>query len=114
MGECLGDKAFVVAEAVRSYEHALIGQDPRRVTHHWQSMYRGAFWRVGPYVSAALSGLEMALWDILGKSLNTFRCGSLLGGNVRDRIRMYTRPHGNTPETLAKSAKEVVARRLRP
>ena len=108
-GECLGDKAFVVAEAVRSYEHALVGQDPRRITHHWQSMYRGAFWRVGPYVSAAISGLEMAMWDILGKSLNA-PVWQLLGGNARDRIRMYTRPSGNTPDELAQSAREVVAR----
>ncbi len=68
-GECLGDKASVVAEAVRSYEHHLIGEDPRRITHHWQSMYRGAFWRGGPTLCAAISGLEMCLWDILGKSL---------------------------------------------
>lgn len=108
-GECLGDKAFVVAEAVRSYEHALIGQDPFRITHHWQSLYRGAFWRGGPILCAAISGLEMALWDILGKALNV-PVWQLLGGAVRDRIRMYSRPHGATPEQLAKSAKDVVAR----
>lgn len=108
-GECLGDKAFVVAEGVRSYEHALIGEDPRRVVHHWQSMYRGTFWRSGPILGAAISGLEMAMWDILGKSLNA-PVWQLLGGAVRDRIRMYTCPHGNTPEQLAESAKSVVAR----
>jgi galactonate dehydratase len=108
-GECLGDKAFVVAEGVRSYAHALIGEDPRRVVHHWQSMYRGTFWRSGPILGAAISGLEMAMWDILGKSLNA-PVWQLLGGAVRDRIRMYTRPHGNTPEQLAESARAVVAR----
>ena len=108
-GECLGDKAMVVAEAVRSYEHHLIGEDPRRITHHWQSMYRGAFWRGGPTLCAAISGLEMCLWDILGKSLSA-PVWQLLGGAVRDRIRVYTRPHGSTPEALAASAKEVVAR----
>ncbi len=78
-GECLGDKAFVIAEAVRSYEHALIGQDPRRITHHWQSLYRGAFWRGGPTLNAAISGIEIALWDILGKSLGV-PVGQLLAG----------------------------------
>jgi galactonate dehydratase len=108
-GECLGDKAFVIAEAVRSYEHHLLGEDPRKIVHHWQSMFRGAFWRGGPTLCAAISGLEMALWDILGKSLNV-PVWQLLGGKVRDRIRVYTRPRGGTPEELAKSAKEVVAR----
>lgn len=60
-GECLGDKAYVIAEAVRSFEHALIGQDPRKIVHHWQSMFRGAFWRGGPTLCAAISGLEIAL-----------------------------------------------------
>ena len=108
-GECLGDKAFVVAEAVRSYEHALIGEDPRKVVHIWQNLYRGAFWRGGPILCAAISGIEMCLWDILGKSLGV-PVWQLLGGAVRDRIRVYTRPTGRTPEELAESAKSVVAR----
>jgi len=108
-GECLGDKAFVIAEAVRSYEHALLGEDARKIVHHWQSLYRGAFWRGGPTLCAAISGLEMCLWDLLGKSLGV-PVWQLLGGAVRERIRMYTRPHGRTPEELARSAKEVVAR----
>lgn len=108
-GECLGDKAFVIAEAVHSYDHYLVGQDPRRVVHHWESLYRGAFWRGGPTLNAAISGLEMAMWDILGKSLNA-PVHQLLGGAVRDRIRVYSRPHGSTPTELAASAKEVVKR----
>ena len=108
-GECLGDKAFMVAEGVRSCEHALIGEDPRRVMHHWQSLYRGAFWRDSLHLCAAISGLEMAMWDILGKSLNT-PVWQLLGGNARERIRMYTRAHGSTPQQLAESAKQAVAR----
>lgn len=106
-GECLGDKAYVIAEAVRSFEHALIGQDPRRIVHHWQSMFRGAFWRGGPTLCAAISGLEIALWDIKGKWLNV-PIYELLGGPTRERIRVYTRPSGWTPEELAASAKRVV------
>jgi galactonate dehydratase len=108
-GECLGDKAFVVAEAVRSYEHALIGEDARKIVHVWQNLYRGAFWRGGPILCAAISGIEMCLWDILGKSLGV-PVWQLLGGAVRDRIRVYTRPTGRTPAELAESAKSVVAR----
>jgi galactonate dehydratase len=107
-GECLGDKAFVIAEAVRSYEHALIGEDPGKIVHLWQSMFRGAFWRGGPTLCAALSGLEIALWDIKGKALGV-PVYTLLGGPTRERIRVYTRPRGSTAAELAASAKEVVA-----
>lgn len=107
-GECLGDKAHVIAEAVHSYEHGLLGEDPRRIVHLWQSMYRGAFWRGGPTLCAAISGLEMAMWDILGKSLGV-PVYQLLGGPTRDRIRVYSRPRGSTLEELAEGARAVVA-----
>ena len=108
-GEALGDKAHVVTEAVRSYAHHLEGEDPRKIVHHWQSMFRGAFWRGGPTLCAAISGIEIALWDILGKSLNV-PVHQLLGGPTRDRIRTYTRPHGGTPTELAASAREIADR----
>src|SRR5579862_3224832 len=108
-GECLGDKALVHAETVRSFEHALIGEDPCRVVHLWQSMFRGAFWRGGPTLCAALSGIEMSLWDIKGKALGV-PVYELLGGRTRDRVRVYTRPRGSTPAELAESARDVVAR----
>jgi galactonate dehydratase len=107
-GECLGDKAFLHIEAVRSFEHALIGQDPRRILHLWQSLYRGAFWRGGPTLNAAISGVEMAMWDILGKSLGV-PVWQLLGGSVRERIRMYTHIGGKTPADFAQAAREKVA-----
>ena len=93
-GESLGDKAPVIAAAVHSYEDGLLGQDPRRIQHLWQTLYRGAFWRGGPVLNAAISGIEMALWDILGKSLGV-PVYQLLGGAVRDRIRVYSRPQGD-------------------
>ncbi len=107
-GECLGDKAFVVKEAVHSFEHALLQQNPLNITHHWQSMYRGPFWRGGPILCAAISGLEMALWDILGRSLNV-PVWQLLGGAVRNSIRMYSRPGGSTLQQLAESAQRKAA-----
>ena len=107
-GECLPDKAHIQAEAVRSFEQYLIGQDPRRITHHWQSMYRGSFWRGGAALTAAISGIEIALWDILGKSVGV-PIWQLLGGAVRDRIRVYQHLRGNTNEELAANAKKQVA-----
>ena len=107
-GECLGDKAYVIAEAVKSYEHALIGEDPRRITHLWQIMYRAPFWRGGPILNAAISGIEIALWDILGKSLGV-PVWQLLGGAVRDRVRVYTHVGGKNLEELALNAKRLVS-----
>jgi len=66
----------------------LIGQDPRRVEHIWQLMWRGGFYRGGITHTSAMSGIDMACWDILGKSLNK-PVYQLLGGAVRDKVRCY-------------------------
>lgn len=81
--------AHVVEAAVEQYKEYLIGKDPRRIEHHWQVLYRGGFYRGGPVLVSALSGIEQAMWDILGKSLGV-PVYQLLGGAVRDRIRMYS------------------------
>jgi galactonate dehydratase len=66
----------------------LIGQDPRRIEYLWQAMYRGNFYRGGPHLMSAISGIEQALWDIKGKSLGV-PVYELFGGVYRDSIRMY-------------------------
>jgi len=81
-------RAQTVAAAVHEIGRYLIGQDPRRIEHHWQAIYRGQFYRGGPVLSSALSGIEQALWDITGKWLGQ-PVYQLLGGATRDRIRMY-------------------------
>jgi galactonate dehydratase len=81
-------KAQTTAAAVREFGRLLIGQDPRRIEHLWQQMYRGAFYRGGPVLCSAISGIEQACWDILGKSLGA-PAWQLLGGRVRDKIRLY-------------------------
>ena len=106
-GECLGDKAHVIAAAVHSYEESLIGEDPARITHIWQSLFRQAFWRGGPTLNAAISGIEIALWDLKGKALGV-PIYSLLGGPTRDKIRVYPHLKGDTAEELAAHAKELV------
>jgi galactonate dehydratase len=85
-----------VAVAVAELMEMLVGEDPRQIEHHWQRMYRGGFYRAGAVLYSAMSGIEMALWDILGKSLNA-PVWQLLGGKVRDRVRMYGQIHADSP-----------------
>ncbi len=93
-------RAETVATAIREIEPYLKGKDPRRVVHHWQAIYRHAFYRGGPILTSALSGIDMALWDIKGKALGVPVC-ELLGGPTRDRVRVYA--HTRTPEQLRKA-----------
>lgn len=84
----LEGRALTCAQAVVELEPYLIGQDPTRVIHHWQAMYKHAFYRGGPILTSALSGVEQALWDLSGKALGV-PVYKLFGGPVRDRIRLY-------------------------
>ena len=81
---------------MKEIEPYLIGKDPRHVVHHWQAIYRHAFYRGGPILTSALSGIDQALWDIKGKALGV-PVYELLGGPTRDRVRVYA--HAGTPET---------------
>src|SRR5512132_3035058 len=91
-------RALTCAEAVKEIEPYLVGKDPRRVAHHWQAIYRHAFYRGGPILTSVLSGIEQALWDIKGKFLGV-PVYELLGGPTRDRVRVYAHV-ANTPERL--------------
>ncbi|NWG22205.1 MAG: galactonate dehydratase [Chloroflexi bacterium] len=97
-------RAQTVAAAVHEIGRYLIGQDPRRIEHHWQAIYRGQFYRGGPVLCSAISGIEQALWDITGKWLGqpVYR---LLGGAVRDKIRMYGWVGGETYGDYIESAR---------
>lgn len=90
-------RARTVAQAVKEFEPVLLGQDPLRIEHWWQTMYRTTFYRGGPVLTSALSGIDEALWDIKGKYYNT-PVYELLGGAVRDKIRMYSHAGGATTE----------------
>ena len=74
--------------AVEELSEYLIGKDPLRIEHHWQHIYRSAFFRGGVILMTALSGIDQALWDIAGKHYGV-PTHKLLGGAVRDRIRVY-------------------------
>jgi galactonate dehydratase len=108
----LEGRARTVAEAVAELGEYLVGQDPRRIEHHWQAMYRHAFYRGGPILTSALSGVEQAMWDILGQSLGV-PVYQLLGGACRDHIRIYIGCGGATPEKAAASARERVQQGFR-
>lgn len=100
----LEGRAQTMVAAVGELRRYLVGQDPLRIEHHWQAMYRGPFWRGGPVLNSAISGVEMAMWDLFGKSVG-LPVYALLGGAVRDKIRVYANgPRGDTPEALAESA----------
>lgn len=81
-------RALTCAEAVKEIEPYLIGKDPRPVADHWQAIYRHAFYRGGPILTSALSGIDQALWDIKGKALGV-PVYELLGGPTRKRVRVY-------------------------
>ena len=74
--------------AVEELADYFVGKDPLRIEHHWQHVYRSAFFRGGNVLMSALSGIDQALWDIAGKQFDV-PAHQLLGGAVRDRIRVY-------------------------
>ena len=83
----LEGKPKSVAAAVEELAEYLIGKDPLRIEHHWQHIYRSAFFRGGNVLMTALSGIDQALWDIAGKAYGV-PVYKLLGGAARDRIRV--------------------------
>ncbi|MGE5551865.1 MAG: galactonate dehydratase [Bacteroidota bacterium] len=86
------------AMAVETFKRYLIGQDPLRIEHHWQYMYRAFHFR-GAAIMGAISAIDIALWDIAGKHFGV-PCYQLLGGKCRDRARVYYHVYGDTTEKL--------------
>jgi galactonate dehydratase len=86
------------AAAVETFKRYLIGQDPLRIEHHWQTMYRAHHFR-GAAIMGAISAIDIALWDIAGKYFNV-PSYQLLGGKCRDKARVYYWVRGATTESL--------------
>ncbi|MFP5315642.1 MAG: galactonate dehydratase [Actinomycetes bacterium] len=93
-------RSETVRTAVEQLSELLIGQDPLRIEDHWQVMTKGSFYRGGAILASAVAGLDQALWDIHGKALGV-PVHQLLGGHVRDRIRMYGWIGGDEPAAIA-------------
>jgi galactonate dehydratase len=109
-------KTRAVVACVEDLASLVVGEDPRRVEHLFQMMVRQHFFRPGMVEGSAISGIEQACWDILGKSLGV-PVWQLLGGNVRDRVRLYDHLgggemdsvyHALTPEQARQKASESV------
>ncbi|MBO4297999.1 MAG: galactonate dehydratase, partial [Clostridia bacterium] len=103
----LEGRAKTVEAAINELRPVLIGADPTRIEHLWQTMYCTTFYRGGPILTSCISGIEQALWDIKGKALGV-PVYELLGGRCRDKIRMYSHSGGATPEQAAANAKKRV------
>jgi galactonate dehydratase len=82
-------KTRAVVGAVQDLEPLILGRDPRDIEQLVRIMNKHGFWRIGVIGKTALSGIEVALWDILGKSVG-LPVWRLLGGRTRDRVRVYT------------------------
>jgi galactonate dehydratase len=102
-------RAHTVAAAVAELADYVVGKDPRQVEDHWTVLYRGGFYRGGSVHMSALAGIDQALWDIKGKALGV-PVHELLGGKVRDKIRVYSWIGGDRPGETAAQAKERAAR----
>lgn len=95
-------KESTIESAIKEHERLLVGKDPTKIEFLWQAMYRWPRWRGGPVLNSAISAVEIALWDILGKLLDE-PIYQLLGGAARDKIRLYVHGGGGTPEQAAEA-----------
>ncbi len=94
-------KSRTCETAVQDLERVIVGEDPTRIEFLWQAMYRWPRWRGGPVLNAAISGVDLALWDILGKLLDA-PIWRLLGGAARQRVRLYIHGSGRQGVRRAK------------
>ncbi|MGG1638948.1 galactonate dehydratase [Paenibacillus sp. NRS-1760] len=104
----LEGRASTTRAAVEELKEYLIGKDPLKIEDHFQVMYRGGFYRGGPILMSAISGLEQALWDIKGKYYGA-PIYDLLGGSVRDKIKVYAWIGGERPSDVSAHALTQVA-----
>ena len=105
----LEGRAHTVAAAVSELADYLVGKDPSLIEDHWTVLYRAGFYRGGGVHMSALAGIDQALWDIKGKALGV-PVHQLLGGQLRDRIRVYSWIGGDRPSDTAAMAQECGAR----
>jgi galactonate dehydratase len=99
-----------VVSAVKTLSELLVGEDPRRIEHLWQMLHRQHFWHGnGVTRSTAIAGIDLALWDILGKDLGV-PCHQLWGGRVRDWIRTYCHLGGGLMEDFYETPIDNAAR----
>lgn len=104
-------KEHALLGAIEDIKRVLIGQDPREIERIDHELYRDSYWRVGPVLQSAISAVDIALWDIKAKICRV-PVYEMLGGKVRDSIRMYANvwfAGAKTPEEFAQAAKNAVS-----
>ena len=101
-------RSRTVETAVRELmDNYLVGEPADPIEDHWQTMYRGGFYRGGPILMSAIAGIDQALWDIKGKRFGA-PVHDLLGGAARERIRVYQWIGGDRPSEVAEEAEQKV------
>lgn len=103
-------KEHALLGAIEDLKRVLIGQDPREVERICHELYRDSYWRVGPVLQSAISALNIAMWDIKAKALQV-PLYELLGGKVRDSVRMYANvwfAGAKEPDEFAAAAKKAL------
>ncbi|PNZ40261.1 galactonate dehydratase [Mammaliicoccus vitulinus] len=100
-------KASTVGAAVDEFMQQLIGKNPLNIEDHWNMMYRSSFYRGGPILMSAISGIDQALWDIKGKYYNA-PVHELLGGACRDSMKVYSWIGGDRPQDTSNAAKKAL------
>ncbi len=107
----LGTQEAALSGCVCDLKRLIIGRDPREIEKMYFEVYRDIYWKGGPVLMSAISGIEMAMWDITGKYFNA-PVYALMGGKMRDSVRMYANAWfvgANTPEEFAAYARKAVA-----
>ena len=108
-------KEHALLGAVEDLKGYLLGKDPRRIEEHVFHMYRDSYWRTGPVLMSAISAVEMAMWDIMGKYYGA-PVHALLGGPVREEIELYANgwfAGARKPEEFAAKARAAVEKGVR-
>ncbi|MBL7735536.1 MAG: galactonate dehydratase [Chitinophagaceae bacterium] len=101
-------RAATVKAAVEELMEYLVGKDPMDIEDHWNTMYRGGFYRGGPILMSAIAGIDQALWDIKGRFYQA-PVYQLLGGKARDKVKIYSWIGGDRPDDVGKAAKDAIA-----
>lgn len=107
----LGTREKALEGCIEDLKRMVIGRNPMDIEKMWFEVYRDSYWKGGPVFLSALSGIEIAMWDIVGKYFNT-PVFNLLGGKMRDEIKIYANAWftgARTPDEFAQKAKETVA-----
>ncbi len=107
----LGTQEMALKGCVEDLKRLIVGRSPMEIEKMRFEVYRDIYWKGGPVLMSAISGVEMAMWDIVGKYFNT-PVYNLFGGKMRDRVKMYANgwfSGSKTPENFAAKAKQTVA-----